>query len=370
MLRLWSDDSVYLSTPTYFTINTTLPLQYTKIRNYTAPESVYRTARTMGPNLAYNEKRNLPWRLPVDPNFWYMVRLHFCEPHELINSRPALRQFEIFLNSQMAEPNADPIIWAEDSNVPVYKDYLLFMSKKGDENKKNLTIDLHPKSAEYFDVILNGIEVFKLNSSNENLAGPNPQPDSSNSTGGKSKMKQKLLISGGGCAVGLLILLSLFACMVVLRYRKRHYYGSYSETNWFCWWLNPRKGKPRGSLNLPEELCRHFSLDEIKAATNNFHDDLVIGKGGFGKVYKGFLYEGEKTVAIKRLNPESRQGVSEFLTEIEMLSQLRHLHLVSLIGYCCEKREMILVYDFMSNGTLSDHLYGTNYDPLVVWVST
>ncbi|XVF71239.1 hypothetical protein PTKIN_Ptkin12aG0020400 [Pterospermum kingtungense] len=104
----------------------------------------------------------------------------------------------------VAEPNAGPIIWAEDSNVPVYKDYL-FMSKKGDENKQNLTIDLHPKSAKYFDVILNGIEVFKLSTSIGNLARRNPQPESYNSTGRKSKMKQKLLISGGGCAVGLLI---------------------------------------------------------------------------------------------------------------------------------------------------------------------
>ncbi|XVF71235.1 hypothetical protein PTKIN_Ptkin12aG0020000 [Pterospermum kingtungense] len=370
MFRLWSDDSGYLSTESYFIANDT-PIEYTKIRNYTAPEQVYQTARTMGPNLSYNEKNNLTWRLTVDSDFRYMVRLHFCEPHDLINS-PALRQFKIFLNSQMAEQYADVIIWAEHSNVPVYKDYVLFMSKKGDENKQNLTIDLHPRGVKYFDVILNGIEVFKLNSSDGNLAGPNPQllvapppPESSNSSGGKSKMKRQLLIAGVGCAVGLLVLLSLLTCMVVWRCRKRHYYGSYSGMNWFCWLLNPSKGKSRGSSNLPGELCCHFSVDEIKAATNNFHDDLVIGKGGFGKVYKGnLLTEGEKTVAIKRLNPESRQGVSEFLTEIEMLSKLRHLHLVSLIGYCCEKREMILVYDFMSNGTLSDHLYGAGYGPL------
>ncbi|XWS75696.1 hypothetical protein CRYUN_Cryun01aG0113700 [Craigia yunnanensis] len=162
----------------------------------------------------------------------------------------------------------------------------------------------------------------------------------------------------------MLILVSLLTCMVVWRYRKRQYYGSYSGTNWFCWWINPNKGKSTRSSVLLEELCCHFALDEIKVATNNFHDDLVIGKGGFGKVYKGFLNEGEKIVAIKRLNPESRQGITEFLTEIEMLSQLRHVHLVSLIGYCNEKREMILVYDFMSNGTLSDHLYGTSYGPL------
>ncbi|XWS30903.1 hypothetical protein CRYUN_Cryun23aG0031300 [Craigia yunnanensis] len=370
MFRLWSDDTDYLKTESYFTFNTS-PIEYTKIRNYTAPEEVYQTARTMGPYLTYNKKHNLTWRLPaVNSEFNYMVRLHFCEPHSLIDS-PGDRQFEVFINSQTAEPRADVIMWTEHSNVAIYKDYVLLKSKKGKENKQDITIDLHPKMAKYYDVILNGIEVFKVNNSDGNLAGPNPElsmaappPGSPNSTGGKSKIKHRVLIAGGGCAVGLLILLSLLTCTVVWRYRKRQYYGSYSGTNWFCWWINPNKGKSTRSSWLPEELCCNFSLDEIKAATNNFHDDLVIGKGGFGKVYKGFLYEGEKTVAIKRLNPESRQGVIEFLTEIEMLSRLRHVHLVSLIGYCNQKREMILVYDFMSNGTLSDHLYGTSYDPL------
>ncbi|XWS75695.1 hypothetical protein CRYUN_Cryun01aG0113600 [Craigia yunnanensis] len=370
MFRPWFDDFEYMSSNSYVNVNTTVPIVYTIIRRYTAPEEVYRTARTMGPNLAYNEKHNLTWKLSVDSEFKYMVRLHFCEPQDLIDS-PGERQFKVFINSQTAEPLADVIMWTDHSNVPIYKDYVLLISKKGKENKQDITIDLHPINAKYYDVILNGIEVFKLNNSDGNLAGSNPElavapppPESFNSTGGKSKMKSRLLIAGGGCAIGLLILVSLLTCMVVWRYRKRQYYGSYPGTNWFCWWINPNKGKSTRSSFLPEELCCHFALDEIKAATNNFHDDLVIGKGGFGKVYKGFLNEGEKTVAIKRLNPESRQGITEFLTEIEMLSQLRHVHLVSLIGYCNEKREMILVYDFMSNGTLSDHLYGTSYGPL------
>ncbi|XVF71233.1 hypothetical protein PTKIN_Ptkin12aG0019800 [Pterospermum kingtungense] len=365
MFRLWSDDFDYMTSNSYFIINNTAPLDFAIIQNYTAPKEVYWTARTMGPNLTYNERHNLTWRLSVDSGFRYLVRLHFCEPFDLINE-PAERQFMIFINSQVAEKFADVILWADNSRVPVYKDYVLWSSNNG-----NITIDLHPRGGKYFDVILNGIEVFKLNNSDGNLAGPNPDlpvapspPESSNSTGGKSKMKHRLLIAGVGCAVGLLILVSLLTSMAVWRYRKRQYYGSYLGKNWICWWMNPKKGKSRGSSLLPEELCCHFSLDEIKAATNNFHDDLVIGKGGFGKVYKGFLYEGEKTVAIKRLNPESSQGIKEFVTEIEMLSQLRHVHLVSLIGYCYERREMILVYDYMSNGTLSDHLCGTNYDPL------
>ncbi|OMO50604.1 hypothetical protein COLO4_37980 [Corchorus olitorius] len=350
LFRLWSDDVGYMSNDSYLTENTTAPVQYTiRTPNYVAPVEVYQTARTMGPNLTYNKQHNLTWVLPVDSGFMYMVRLHFCEMQDLIN-KPSRRRFTVFINSQVAEPVADVIRWTEHSNVPTYKDYVL----RQENNKPNLTIDLHPtdNNALYFDVILNGIEVFKLSNFDGNLAGLNPQvsPVSppAESPNGKSKEKQRMVITGVGCAFGLLVLLLVLASMAVWRYKKSH-----------------NKRKSRKPSLLPEELCRHFSLDEIKDATRNFHDDLVIGKGGFGKVYKGFLDEGETVVAIKRLNPESGQGLKEFLTEIDMLSQLRHVHLVSLIGYCNEKTEMILVYDFMSNGTLSDHLYGTNYyDPL------
>ncbi|THG18479.1 hypothetical protein TEA_022267 [Camellia sinensis var. sinensis] len=106
-----------------------------------------------------------------------------------------------------------------------------------------------------------------------------------------------------------------------------------------------------------EELCRWFSFVEIQSATNDFDDALVIGKGRFSKVYKGFIDGGATTVAIKRSNAESKQGAAEFWTEIKTLSKLRHTHLVTLIGYSDDCEEMILVYEYMANGTLTDHLY-------------
>ncbi|XP_057514128.1 receptor-like kinase TMK3 isoform X2 [Actinidia eriantha] len=106
-----------------------------------------------------------------------------------------------------------------------------------------------------------------------------------------------------------------------------------------------------------EESCRCFSLSQILTATNNFDKASVIGIGGFGKVYKGSIDNGTITVAIKRLKDESKQGAKEFWTEVEMLSKLRHTHLVALIGYCNEREEMILVYEYIAHGTLADHLY-------------
>ncbi|GJZ99307.1 receptor-like protein kinase FERONIA, partial [Tanacetum coccineum] len=82
--------------------------------------------------------------------------------------------------------------------------------------------------------------------------------------------------------------------------------------------------------------CRQFEFPEILLATENFNESLVVGSGGFGKVYKGNIVNGSSlvVVAIKRLDSMSNQGAVEFWAEVEMLSKLRHCHLVSLIGYC------------------------------------
>ncbi|KAM0030920.1 putative protein kinase RLK-Pelle-CrRLK1L-1 family [Helianthus debilis subsp. tardiflorus] len=107
------------------------------------------------------------------------------------------------------------------------------------------------------------------------------------------------------------------------------------------------------------QLCHHFEFGEILLATQNFDESLVIGRGGFGKVYKGYIKIGPNLVetAIKRLDAMSNQGASEFWAEVEMLSKLRYCHLVTLLGYCNHEKEMILVYEYMPHGTLEDHLH-------------
>uniref|UniRef100_A0A2N9FE68 Protein kinase domain-containing protein n=1 Tax=Fagus sylvatica TaxID=28930 RepID=A0A2N9FE68_FAGSY len=119
------------------------------------------------------------------------------------------------------------------------------------------------------------------------------------------------------------------------------------------------EGSAAGSLPSNLNLSLRIPFAEIQYATKNFNSKLLIGEGGFGKVYKGTLRNGIR-VAVKRSQPGHGQGIEEFQTEIIVLSQIRHRHLVSLIGYCDERSEMILVYEFMEKGTLRDHLYQSN----------
>ncbi|CAK9319973.1 unnamed protein product [Citrullus colocynthis] len=120
---------------------------------------------------------------------------------------------------------------------------------------------------------------------------------------------------------------------------------------------------------------KNFTFTELKIATRNFRPDSVVGEGGFGSVFKGWIDEHSLTptkpgtglvIAVKRLNREGLQGHKEWLAEINYLGQLSHPNLVKLIGYCFEDDHRLLVYEFMQKGSAENHLFrrSSHFRPL------
>ncbi|KAK3131275.1 hypothetical protein QOZ80_6BG0504400 [Eleusine coracana subsp. coracana] len=119
------------------------------------------------------------------------------------------------------------------------------------------------------------------------------------------------------------------------------------------------------------QRLRVFDLEELSSATNGFSRSLKLGEGGFGSVYRAFFRSaagGRVVLAVKRLNQRSRQGHKQWLAEVQFLGVLEHPNLVKLIGYCAVDSEAsndrLLVYEFMPNKTLDDHLFNRAHPPL------
>ncbi|KAK7365015.1 hypothetical protein VNO80_13765 [Phaseolus coccineus] len=212
----------------------------------------------------------------------------------------------------------------------------------------------------YSDAFLNGLEIFKISeASSNNLAGLNPDPvqtPQNNSPGQNGKTSSGSATTIIGVVAGVVSGVVLISLVVFFGSGTTHTKSKNNES----------KSKMSQNSSLPTDLCHRFSLDEMRTATQNFDEAFIVGTGGFGHVYKGYIDGGSTPVAIKRLKPDSQQGGREFLNEIKMLSQLRHRNIVSLIGYCNDNMEMILVYNFMTRGTLRDHLYNTD-NPAISW---
>ncbi|XP_068637516.1 probable serine/threonine-protein kinase PBL28 isoform X2 [Aristolochia californica] len=146
---------------------------------------------------------------------------------------------------------------------------------------------------------------------------------------------------------------------LVSAWNKRRRNKSEDQSEW--------KKKPAGFWLLENEVSTKkrqgssvFTLKEMEEATSSFCEENLVGKGGFGKVYRGTLRSGE-IVAVKKMELppfKAAEGEREFRVEVDILSRLDHPNLVALIGYCADGKHRFLVYEFMHNGNLQDHING------------
>ncbi|CAL2264238.1 unnamed protein product [Prunus armeniaca] len=327
-----------------------------------APQTVYGTLTAMKSADDANSNFNVSWEFTVDPGFQYLVRFHFCD---VVSISLYQLYFNVYLDSLIVARDLDLSTLATNRlAVPYYRDYVT--TSAAVSNKLRISIGPSPLNNAYPNAILNGLEIMKLNNSAGSLSGANSLVPSSNSS---SKSNVGVIV---GASVGSFTAVVLAAILFVLcRRRKRLADQGHSKT-WLPFSINGTNSHTMGSkysygttATAASNYSHRFPFGVVQEATNNFDESWVIGIGGFGKVYKGVLNDGTK-VAVKRGNPRSQQGLAEFRTEIEMLSQFRHRHLVSLIGYCDDESEMILIYEYMENGTLKSNLYGSGH-PSLSW---
>ncbi|KAL6532625.1 Receptor-like protein kinase HERK 1 [Orobanche hederae] len=324
-----------------------------------APPTVYGTCTKMNSDGDPSSNFNVTWKFQVDPAFRYLIRFHFCD---VVSKSANQLVFNIYIDRFLVAPDFELTTKTLGQLATAY--YMDFVTPS--MNKNNLTISIGPSPRSlYPDAFLNGLEIMKMNNSKGSLAGSSVLPKFSES---KKKLGMIVGVSVGVPAAFLMIGVLFF----VHRRRKQQERLRYLKS-WVPISVNGggtshtmgSKYSTGTTMSVGSNLSYRIPFVALQEATNNFDESWVIGVGGFGKVYKGTLHDGTK-IAVKRGNPKSQQGLAEFRTEIEMLSQFRHRHLVSLIGYCDEKNEMILVYEYMENGTLKSHLYGSDI-PSLSW---
>ncbi|KAL9272141.1 putative receptor-like protein [Drosera capensis] len=341
-----------------------------------APNWVYASAAEMANSDTNQQNFNLTWEMPVDPSYSYLVRLHFCD---IVSSVLNDLYFNIYVNGLMGVSSLDLSSITQALTTAYYKDF--FVNSMAIING-SVVVQVGPASGTAMSVpnaILNGLEVIKMSNSAGSLDGLF-NVNGSYIGGPVSKvMKLVAMIGLAIAATTLLLVGSMF-----VRWHKRP--QDWERMDSFSSWLLPltssqtsifsrktssklfetRRGSTINFFSTNTGGGRFFTFSELQEATNHFDESTVIGIGGFGKVFLGKQEDGTM-LAIKRGNPQSEQGINEFQTEIQLLSQLRHRHLVSLVGYCDEGTEMILVYEYMANGVLREHLYGSKLKAPLTW---
>ncbi|CAN6321674.1 unnamed protein product [Urochloa humidicola] len=377
--RTWLLDDPFLFGPEGISmVNTTRsPIVYADYTRAVAPDAVYRSQRatnaSAGKEFLQPALFNLTWTFPAEARSNYLVRLHFCDYEQVSNVVGVGIMFNVFIGPDIGTADLMPTKMMEtQANTAFYLDYAATAPVTG-----NLTVSIGKsvKSSADEGGFLNGLEIMRLRAAS--------------STGSSRASKRRtVLIATLSAVLGASVLACAALCLVILlRRRRRHVarpapeaekdgstlpWSPYTQDNSSGWPMEPSsrsggEGTTTGAMHRVGTQQLHIPLEELRAATDGFHDRNLIGVGGFGNVYRGVLRDGTR-VAVKRATRKSKQGLPEFQTEIVVLSRIRHRHLVSLIGYCNEQAEMILVYEYMDKGTLRSHLYGSDGDaPPLSW---
>ncbi|XVE87053.1 hypothetical protein DITRI_Ditri18aG0085100 [Diplodiscus trichospermus] len=361
--RTWLPDDSYLNNPEsaknsqFFTGR---PNYLDQVNEFIAPDLVHKTAKEININTTGTSKNfNVTWSFDVLRNARHLIRVHFCD---IVSPSMNVLQFFLYINSNFSQV-INPYKEVEQLATPFFFDFVVDSDDSGFMN-----ISIGPdSSSDQKTAFLNGVEIMAMMGESDMV------PITTESS-------QKSVFIIVGSTIGGLVLICIFGGLlfVGLKHRKSR---PVESSDWSP--LTEYKGSTHNNLKMPQlstqtaegtinsspvpnlNLGLKIPFFEIQLATNNFDKKLQIGKGGFGKVYRGTLRNGMK-VAVKRSEPGSGQGLPEFQTEITVLSKIQHRHLVSLIGYCDERAEMILVYEFMEKGALRDHLYKSKL-PSLSW---
>ncbi|KAJ3682043.1 hypothetical protein LUZ60_014616 [Juncus effusus] len=379
--RTWLPDDSFLLNEQVSAKNSTPPntLNYQSegSTEEIGPRSVYDTARVIRATQLQlastpNFNVNVTWSFKVDAGYNYLARMHFCDFISQTFTRTNGLVFAVYIMNYSAVPkNLQPAAYTNFVSEPFYIDFVVDI-----EESENLTvsISLDTQQSAIPSALLNGLEIMKMNNSVSSLSG-SYNPNFSNENEDKKKTSLPIII---GVIIGAALIISIVFCVfIILRKRKQSQKPEEKTPETPATWSPytnqgfnsvDTSSKSGGATNFGStrlNLGLLISFEQIKLATNKFDEKNLIGVGGFGKVYKGILNDGTQ-VAVKRASSRSNQGYPEFRTEIEVLCQFRHRHLVSLIGYCDENSEMILVYEYMEKGTLRNHLYGSGL-PSLSW---
>ncbi|KAE8721084.1 putative LRR receptor-like serine/threonine-protein kinase [Hibiscus syriacus] len=259
-----------------------------------------------------------------------------------IDFRPYIGPYKQYVTSnlrlELYQLYVDLFVWQQGPRLRLYLKF--FPRDSNDTHKFNKT---------EIERIRDLIATFSINSSD--IFGPYEVIDFT-VDGPYKEYDNQPLKSGGiskgalaGIILGAISLVVAVSLTITLFFYKRGTKSGYDLS----------KKQSSGKVIITTEGVKEFSFLELEAATGGFKDTAQVGQGGYGKVYKGILANGT-VVAIKRAQQGSLQGQTEFITEIQLMSRLHHRNLVSLIGYCIEQDEQMLVYEFMPNGSLHDLL--------------